>query len=90
MIGIIKVILAKTDWMKTIVGMAFVSIFIFSVVYILTRSIPDTNREIAHFMVGEVSGVALTISAYYFGSSKGSQEKTEIIKQHNEKSNSNS
>lgn len=79
---IIHYVLGKTDWMKTMVGMSFVGIFLFTVVYVLTRKIPTENTEIAHFVAGEVSGVALTIAAYYFGSSKGSQDKAETIKKH--------
>jgi len=79
---IINNFLGRTDWMKTFVGISFVSLFIFTVVYILTRAIPEGNREIAHFISGEVAGVALTIAVYYFGSSKGSQDKSETIKKH--------
>lgn len=79
--------MAKTDWMKTIVGLVFIGVFSFTVVYILKKPVPEGNREIAHFMMGEVAGVALTIASYYFGSSKGSHDKTEIIKQQNEKIN---
>jgi len=70
---------AKTDWMKTIVGLTFVWVFCYAVVLILNYSIPETNSEIAHFMIGEISGVALTIASFYFGSSKGSQEKQRTL-----------
>lgn len=82
---IVHYVLSKTDWMKTFVGISFVSLFVFTVVYILTQSIPDSNREIAHFIAGEVAGAALTIAAYYFGSSKGSQEKQNIIREQSDK-----
>jgi len=90
-IELFKWFVAKTDWMKTTVGLVFVSVFSFTVVFVLKNAVPETNKEIVHFMMGEISGVALSIATYYFGSSKGSQEKTEIIKdQHkaaNEKNN---
>lgn len=70
---------AKTDWMKTIVGLTFVWVFCYTAVRILNYAIPETNREIAHFMMGEIAGVALTIASFYFGSSKGSQEKQRTI-----------
>ena len=81
---ILNYLIAKTDWMKTIVGLTFVSVFSYTVVYILQHAVPEGNREIAHFMMGEISGVALTIAAYYFGSSKGSQDKTKIIEKQND------
>lgn len=92
LIEFFKLFISKTDWMKTIVGITFLSVFSFTVVYILKYAVPESNKEIAHFMMGEISGVALTIASYYFGSSKGSQDKTDIIKDQtkaaNEKNNS--
>jgi ABC-type Mn2+/Zn2+ transport system permease subunit len=81
---ILNVIFAKADWMKTIVGLVFLSVFSFSAIYILKMPVPEGNREIAHFMLGEIAGVALTIASYYFGSSKGSQDKTEMMKKQND------
>jgi ABC-type Mn2+/Zn2+ transport system permease subunit len=77
--------LKKVDIMKTIVGLVFITVFSFTVFYILRMPVPKENTEIAHFMMGEVSGVALTIATYYFGSSKGSQEKAATIQKQMEK-----
>lgn len=79
--------LKRVDLMKTAVGVSFVGIFGFTVVYVLTKAVPDANKEIAHFMMGEVAGCALTIAAYYYGSSKGSQEKSTTIQKQIEKTN---
>lgn len=84
---IINFLVAKTDWMKTFVGIVIITVFSSVVLYIMKYEIPEGNREIAHFMLGEVSGVALSIATYYFGSSKGSHDKTQIIKDQNEKLN---
>lgn len=84
---LLNLILLKTDWMKTFVGVVLITVFSLCVVYLMKYSIPEGNREIAHFMLGEISGVVLAIATYYFGSSKGSQEKTQIIKEQNEKLN---
>lgn len=77
--------LKRVDMMKTIVGLVFISVFTFTVIYILRHAVPAENTEIAHFMMGEVSGVALTIATYYFGSSKGSQEKSASMQKQIEK-----
>jgi len=77
--------LKKVDLMKTMVGISFVGIFGFTVVYVLTKAVPESNKEIAHFIMGEVSGCALTIAAYYYGSSKGSQEKSATIQKQMDK-----
>lgn len=76
----IKYVLHKTDWMKTFVGITFVLLFTFLVIWVIMKPIPEGNREIALFVAGEVAGVALTIASFYYGSSKGSQEKAEHLK----------
>jgi uncharacterized membrane protein len=81
----ISLMVHKTDWMKTFVGVTVMAVFVFQAVWIIVRPVPEENREIVHFMLGEVVGMALTLPQYYFGSSKGSQEKTQIIKEQNEK-----
>lgn len=84
MIEFLKMMAHKTDWMKTFVGVTVMAVFVFQAVWIIVRPIPEENKEIVHFMLGEVVGMALTLPQYYFGSSKGSQEKTEIIRKQNE------
>lgn len=84
MVEFIKGFITKTDWMKTFVGITVMGVFVFQAVWIILRPIPEENKEIVHFMLGEVVGMALTLPQYYFGSSKGSQEKTEIIRKQNE------
>lgn len=84
---ILKLILAKTDWMKTIVGISIIGIFSFMVYMVFTYDLPETKENIIIHILGIIEGMLVMIGNYYFGSSKGSQEKTEIIKQHNEKVN---
>lgn len=74
----------KTDWMKTFVGVTFVLVSAWVVYRVFTSDIPNGNAEIVHFIAGEVFGVSLCVANYYFGSSKGSQDKTEIIRKQNE------
>ncbi len=70
---------AKTDWMKTFVGLSVIAIFGTQALYMLKYEIPEANKEIVHFMLGTMDGSLLTIIAYYFGSSKGSQEKQRTL-----------
>lgn len=79
---IIHYVLGKTDWMKTAVGLFFLYVFYKVIDYLLHNAIPRENSEVVLFMAGEVAGAALTICVYYFGSSKGSQDKSETIKKH--------
>lgn len=53
------------------------------IVYALTyRVIPAENRDIFIHTVGILEGLLTAIVGFYFGSSAGSAEKNEIIKQH--------
>lgn len=79
---IIHYVLGKTDWMKTAVGLFFLYLFDKLVNHLLETPIPIENSEVVLFTAGEIAGAALTIAAYYFGSSKGSQDKSETIKRH--------
>jgi hypothetical protein len=85
---LLKTLMSKADWMRTFVGLTVMSMFCFTVVYVLVRPVPEDNKEIAHLIAGEVIGAGITMLNFYFGSSKGSQDKNEIIKQQNEKINS--
>lgn len=77
----------KTDWMKTIVGISIIGIFSFMVYMIFAYELSDAKETIIVHVLGIIEGMLLMIGNYYFGSSKGSQDKTEIIKQHHEKIN---
>lgn len=78
---LIKYILGKTDWMKTIVGLSIIGLFSYLVYMVFVYDLPETKENIIIHILGIIEGMLLTIGNYYFGSSKGSQEKTEIMKQ---------
>lgn len=82
-----KEFLFKTDWMKTFVGMVVMNVFVLVVVWLLMKPVPTENKEIIHLIIGEVVGMALMLPNYYFGSSKGSQEKQKTLDRQNEKIN---
>jgi hypothetical protein len=76
--------IAKTDWMKTIVGISIISIFTFMVYGVFMLELDDNKENIIVHIIGVIEGMLVMIGNYYFGSSKGSQEKSEILKQHAE------
>jgi uncharacterized membrane protein len=78
---------AKADWMKTIVGISIIGIFSFMVYMIFAYDMSDTKETIIVHVLGIIEGMLIMIGNYYFGSSKGSQDKQEIIKQQNEAAN---
>lgn len=79
---IINNFLWKTDWMKTAVGLFILYLLDKLLTHLLESPIPAENNEVVLFTAGEITGSALTIVVYYFGSSKGSQDKSETIKKH--------
>jgi len=45
----------------------------------LTQKIPAENKDIIYLMIGIVGTTLSGVIQYFFGSSKGSQEKTELL-----------
>ena len=69
----------KLDIMMYVAGFVGLGAFAY-IVYVITSSVvPVENRELFNHLIGMVEGVALTIFAYYFGSSKGSKDKTKTL-----------
>jgi len=68
----------KKDPMMLIVGSIGISVFVFMVVAIVFKPELQNNKLLIH-LLGMVEGVAITIFSYYFGSSKGSKDKTALL-----------
>lgn len=51
-------------------------IIVFALVY---KEIPETNKDILIHTVGILEGAIIGIVSYYWGSSKSSDKKTEIL-----------
>lgn len=62
-----------------LVGLGALGFILYALVYL---DIPEANRDLFIHAIGIVEGVALSIFAYYFGSSKGSADKTKIYEKH--------
>jgi multidrug transporter EmrE-like cation transporter len=59
---------------------ALVVIGFFLLVYVaFIRGLPPENKEVAYLLVGGLSVVFTTVINYFFSSTKGSAEKTDII-----------
>ncbi len=46
---------------------------------LLTKDVPTENRDIVNVALGMIFGLSSTVVGYYFGSSKSSSDKTEIL-----------
>jgi len=73
----------RVDWMMIFAGATALCVFIALVIAVLIW--PDSYKDspIFHQLMGVIEGVALTIFAYYYGSSKGSSDKTKILSDKN-------
>lgn len=69
----------RVDIMKTVTGLIILAVFCYLVSKIVTQELPETNREIVIHVLGIIEGAVMAIVTYYFGSSKGSQHKQEIL-----------
>ena len=45
----------------------------------LYRPIPEQNKSVLEIVLGALAGSVVTVIAYYFGSSKGSSDKQEML-----------
>lgn len=60
---------------------AFVMLLLFgSLGMILTKSIPEGNKDLVYMAFGLALGWGTMIMSYFFGSSKGSADKNEMLK----------
>lgn len=84
---IISDYLRKVDLMKTVTGLCMLVVFSFLVHNLVTHELPEANREIVIHILGIIEGAVMAVVTYYYGSSKGSQEKSEQLKKQNEVKN---
>jgi len=67
----------KMDWMMKAVGLVVLTLLCFTVVSIFFFELK--NENMAHLVLGEILGLSTGLVAYYFGSSKGSSDKTKLL-----------
>lgn len=71
--------LGHVDWMMYLVGVIGLAAFAYVLYTLVYITIPEQNRDLFIHAIGMVEGVAVSIFSYYFGSSKGSSEKTKLL-----------
>lgn len=73
----------KTDGTYFLYGFALlIVVCVLAFVYLLiVREIPDQNRDMVNMALGAFITSLTTVVSYFFGSSKGSADKTELLKQ---------
>lgn len=69
----------KMDFMMILTGLVGLAAFGFMLYVLAYLEIPEQNRDLFIHAVGIVEGVVISIFAYYFGTSKSSNDKTKIL-----------
>jgi uncharacterized membrane protein len=60
---------------------ALISIGFFTLLYLLVKAeVPTNNKDLLNLVVGALIGSFATVVGYFFGSSKGSADKNELLK----------
>lgn len=67
------------DIMMLVTGSVGLLAFLAIVYSVLFRTLPEANEKLIYHLLGMVEGVVITIFAYYFGSSKGSKDKSDVL-----------
>lgn len=70
----------KIDFMMIATGLTGLSLFIYIAYVIVYERVSGENQPLFHHFIGIIEGAVISMFAYYYGSSKGSKEKNEIIK----------
>jgi len=67
------------DIFQYVLGALIVAGF-FTLLYLLvSKTVPEINKDLLNLVVGALIGSFATVVGYFFGSSKGSAEKTELL-----------
>lgn len=71
--------LERVDILKTIVCFTVLFVFVKMSNKLIDHEIPEANREILIHVLGIIEGAVVSFVSFYFGSSKGSQRKDQML-----------
>jgi uncharacterized BrkB/YihY/UPF0761 family membrane protein len=66
-----------------VLGALIVLGFFALMVILVYNSVPDQNKDLLNLVVGALIGSFATVVGYFYGSSLGSSDKNELLKQKN-------
>lgn len=69
---------AKEGYMYALGAVLVISFFII-LAFLIFREIPESNNEVLYLAIGALIGFVGSVVSYFFGSSKGSSDKNELI-----------
>ena len=68
------------DIFQYVLGIVVVMAFVALLYFLFTKEIPWVNMNLLSLIIGALIGSFTTVVQYFFGSSKGSAEKSEILR----------
>jgi len=74
-----KDFLGKVDMLQFLTAVCVLAAFIGTVFALLFRPIPEANKDAVMLIIGMIDGAVITMVSFYYGSSKGSQKKSDVI-----------
>jgi len=72
----------KSIFQYVLGSLIVIGFFVLMVVLVYT-SVPDQNKDLLNLVVGALIGSFATVVGYFYGSSLGSSDKNELLKQKN-------
>lgn len=67
------------SWVPAILTCVLLGAFNFALAALFMLAVPDGNRDIVVYMIGQLSGFAAAAVAYWLGTTRNSQTKTDMI-----------
>ena len=67
--------------MRAFLAVLLVAGFMAALVALFRQAIPQSNEQLLSYMLGQLSGFVAAIVSFDFGSSRGSEQKTELLSQ---------
>ena len=76
--------MSAKDIFQYVLGTVVVITFIILLWFLFKKEIPQTNMNLLSLIIGALIGSFTTVVQYFFGASKGSAEKSEILRKDKE------
>ena len=67
--------------MRGMLALVLTSSFMLALFWVIQHEVPEGNQQLVTYMLGQLSVLAGMPIAFYFASSKSSQEKNEILEE---------
>jgi uncharacterized BrkB/YihY/UPF0761 family membrane protein len=67
------------DYFQYILGILIVAAFFAVIIFLMYVTIPERNKDLLNILLGALIASFTTVKDYFFGSSKGSAEKTDLL-----------